>query len=71
MTAVHAARLADVEIGGTAIVNGVGGVGLMVIQVLALPACARSRVADSQDKAKLATAGGAADVIVARRRRRV
>jgi propanol-preferring alcohol dehydrogenase len=64
MTAVHAARLADVEIGGTGIVNGVGGVGLMVIQVLAAAGVRAIAVADSQDKAQLATAAGAADVIV-------
>ena len=43
MTAVHAVRLAEVELGQTAIVDGVGGVGLMVIQVLVGRRTARAR----------------------------
>jgi D-arabinose 1-dehydrogenase-like Zn-dependent alcohol dehydrogenase len=64
MTAVHAARLADVELGGTGIVNGVGGVGLMVLQVLAAAGARAIAVADSADKAGLASAAGAGEVIV-------
>ena len=47
MTAVHAVRLADVRLGETAIVNGVGGVGLMVIQVAAIAGARVIAVADS------------------------
>ena len=64
MTAVHAARLAEVQLGGTGIVNGVGGVGLMVIQVLVAAGVRAIAVADSPDKAQLATDAGAAEVIV-------
>jgi len=64
MTAVHAARLADVAFGETAIVDGVGGVGLMVIQVLADAGLRVLAVADAEAKAELAVEAGAAEVIV-------
>jgi propanol-preferring alcohol dehydrogenase len=64
MTAVHAARLAGVELGGTGIVNGVGGVGLMVLQVLHAAGVRPIAVADSAIKAELARAHGAAETIV-------
>jgi propanol-preferring alcohol dehydrogenase len=64
MTAVHAARLAGVQLGQTAIVNGVGGVGLMVIQVLTAAGVRTLAVADSDDKAQLARAAGASAVIL-------
>jgi alcohol dehydrogenase, propanol-preferring len=63
MSAVHAARLAGVELGGTGVVNGVGGVGLMAIQVLVAAGARAIAVADSADKAALAREAGAADVI--------
>jgi propanol-preferring alcohol dehydrogenase len=64
MTAVHAARLAGVELGRTGIVNGVGGVGLMVVQVLAAAGVRSIAVADSAEKADLARAAGASETIV-------
>jgi 2-desacetyl-2-hydroxyethyl bacteriochlorophyllide A dehydrogenase len=64
MTAVHAARLAGIELGATGIVNGVGGVGLMVVQVLAAAGVRPIAVADSADKAGLARAAGAVKTIV-------
>jgi 2-desacetyl-2-hydroxyethyl bacteriochlorophyllide A dehydrogenase len=64
MTAVHAARLANIELGTTGIVNGVGGVGLIVVQVLAAAGVRAVAVADSDEKAELARAAGAAAVIV-------
>ena len=64
MTAVHASRLAGVELGQTAIVDGVGGVGLMVIQVLAVAGLRVLAVADSEAKAELAREAGADEVIV-------
>ena len=64
MTAVHAGRLAGIELGGTGIVNGVGGVGLMVLQVLAAAGVRPIAVADSADKGDLARAAGAAETIV-------
>jgi propanol-preferring alcohol dehydrogenase len=64
MTAVHAARLADAQLGQTAIVDGVGGVGLMVIQVLAAAGLAVFAVADAESKVALALESGATEVIV-------
>jgi D-arabinose 1-dehydrogenase-like Zn-dependent alcohol dehydrogenase len=64
MTAVHAARLAGAELGQTAIVDGVGGVGLMVIQVLAAAGLRVFAVADAEAKVSLARESGAAEVIV-------
>ncbi len=64
MTAVHAARLAGAELGQTAIVDGVGGVGLMVIQVLAAAGLRVFAIADAQAKAALALESGAAEVLV-------
>jgi propanol-preferring alcohol dehydrogenase len=64
MTGVHAARLADVALGDTGVVNGVGGVGLMIIQVLRAAGVRTIAVADSVAKEELARAAGAADVIV-------
>ncbi len=64
MTAVHATRLAGVTLGQTGIVNGVGGVGLMVIQVLVAAGARAIAVADSEAKAALAREAGAAEVVV-------
>ena len=64
MTAVHAVRLAGVELGHTAVVNGVGGVGLMVIQALVASGARTIAVADAEPKASLARAAGAAETIV-------
>lgn len=64
MTAVHAARLAGVEFGQTAIVDGVGGVGLMVIQVLANAGLRVLAVADAESRVALAEEAGASAVIV-------
>ncbi len=64
MTAVHAVRMADVRLGTTTLVNGVGGVGLMVIQVAAIAGARVLAVADAEAKAQLARDAGADDVIV-------
>jgi propanol-preferring alcohol dehydrogenase len=64
MTAVHAVRLADASFGQTAIVDGVGGVGLMVIQVLAEAGLRVLAVADAESRVGLAKEAGAAEVIV-------
>ena len=64
MTAVHAVRLGGVSLGDTVVVNGVGGVGLMAIQV-AYDAGARViAVADSAAKAQIAREAGASDALV-------
>lgn len=64
MTAVHATRLSGVRLGQTVVVDGVGGVGLMVIQVAVAAGARVLAVADSEPKAALARAAGATDVIV-------
>lgn len=64
MTAVHAVRLGTVSLGDVVVVNGVGGVGLMAIQV-AYDAGARVvAVADSPAKRTIALQAGASDAIV-------
>jgi alcohol dehydrogenase, propanol-preferring len=64
MTAVHAVRLAAAELGQTAIVDGVGGVGLMVIQVLVEAGLRVLAVADAESRVALAEEAGADAVIV-------
>jgi alcohol dehydrogenase, propanol-preferring len=64
MTAVHALRLADVRLGDTVVVNGVGGVGLMLIQAAHAAGTRVIAVADVEARAALAIEAGAADVIV-------
>jgi propanol-preferring alcohol dehydrogenase len=64
MTAVHATRMSGLEFGQTAVVNGIGGVGILVVQVAARIGARVIAVADSADKAALAAEHGAADVIV-------
>ncbi len=64
MTAVHATRMSRLESGQTAVVNGIGGVGILVVQVAARSGASVIAVADSVDKADLATKHGAADAIV-------
>jgi len=64
MTAVHATRMSGLESGQTAVVNGIGGVGILVVQVAERAGASVVAVADSADKADLATKHGAADVIV-------
>jgi len=64
MTAVHATRLAGVGLGQTAVVNGVGGVGLMVIQVARAAGARVVAVADSPEKAALAEEHGASGSLV-------
>ena len=69
MSAVHASRLAGVALGDTVVVDGVGGVGLMAVQV-GLAAGARViAVADTEERARLAADAGAAETIVLERRR--
>jgi D-arabinose 1-dehydrogenase-like Zn-dependent alcohol dehydrogenase len=64
MTAVHATRMSRLESGQTAVVNGIGGVGILVVQVAARAGATVIAVADSPDKAELAAKHGAADVVV-------
>ena len=64
MTAVHATRMSSLQSGQTAVVNGIGGVGILVVQVAARAGATVIAVADSVDKADLAAKHGAADVVV-------
>jgi propanol-preferring alcohol dehydrogenase len=64
MTAVHATRMSGLESGQTAVVNGIGGVGILVVQAAARAGARVIAVADSADKAALGAEHGAADVIV-------
>ncbi len=64
MTAVHVTRLAGVALGETALVDGIGGVGLMVIQACVAAGLSVIGIADSESKADLARQAGARDVIV-------
>ena len=59
MTAVHAVRLAGIGIGHPVIINGIGGVGLMLIQVAALAGATVLAVADDRAKLDLAESLGA------------
>ena len=59
MTAVHAVRLAGIGIGDLVVVNGIGGVGLMVIQVAALAGANVLAVGDDPAKVELAETLGA------------
>ena len=64
MTAVHATRMSGLQSGQTAVVNGIGGVGILVVQVAAHAGARVIAVADSDSKADLASKHGAADTIV-------
>ena len=64
MSAVHATRMSELGSGQTAVVNGVGGVGILVIQAAARAGATVIAVADAGDKAELALKHGAAEVIV-------
>jgi len=59
MTAVHAVRLAGIGAGDPVVVNGIGGVGLMVAQVAALAGATVLAVADDAAKLDLVQSLGA------------
>jgi propanol-preferring alcohol dehydrogenase len=64
MTAVHAVRLAQVGLGDTAVINGVGGVGLMVLQAARLAGATTLAIGDSEAKLDLAREAGASHTIL-------
>lgn len=64
MSAVHACRLAHVGLGDVVIVNGIGGVGTMAVQVAVAAGARVIAVADSDERGELARALGAGDSIV-------
>ena len=67
MTAVHALRLSRLRAGESVVVNGIGGVGSMVLQAAALAGARVLAVADTDDKLDLARDHGAVDGVVVRR----
>jgi len=64
LTAVHATRLATIDLGETAVVNGVGGVGLSVLQMANLRGARTIAIADKPWKAHLAREMGADEALV-------
>jgi alcohol dehydrogenase, propanol-preferring len=59
MTAIHATRLSGLRLGDTAVVNGIGGVGILVAQAAAHAGARVLAVGDSEEKLQLALAHGA------------
>jgi alcohol dehydrogenase, propanol-preferring len=64
MTAVHATKTSRLRLGETAAVDGIGGVGVLVVQAARQAGARVIAVADSEDKRKLAISHGAADGVV-------
>jgi propanol-preferring alcohol dehydrogenase len=64
MTAVHAARLSGLQLGQTAIVDGIGGVGILVVQAASHAGARVIAVADAPEKRQFALEQGAADGVV-------
>jgi propanol-preferring alcohol dehydrogenase len=64
MTAVHAARLSGLRLGDVAVVNGIGGVGILVVQVAAHSGARVLAIADSEEKLELAREHGASGGVV-------
>jgi D-arabinose 1-dehydrogenase-like Zn-dependent alcohol dehydrogenase len=64
MTAVHATKLSGLRLGGTAVVDGIGGVGVLVVQAARAAGARVIAVADSAEKRDLALAHGAADGVI-------
>jgi propanol-preferring alcohol dehydrogenase len=64
MSVVHASRLAGIALGDTVVVNGIGGVGLMAVQVAVAAGARVLAVADAEEKGELAQKLGAAEAIV-------
>jgi propanol-preferring alcohol dehydrogenase len=64
LTAVHSTRLAGVALGSTVVVNGIGGVGLSILQVARAAGAEVIAVADTQAKAQLAQELGAKETVL-------
>jgi propanol-preferring alcohol dehydrogenase len=64
MTAVHAARLSRLVLGDTAVIDGIGGVGILVVQAAAHAGARVIAVGDSDEKLELAKAHGASDGVL-------
>jgi propanol-preferring alcohol dehydrogenase len=64
MTAVHATKLSGLRLGQTAVVDGIGGVGILVTQAARHAGARVIAVADSEPKRQLALEHGATDGVV-------
>jgi propanol-preferring alcohol dehydrogenase len=64
MTAMHATKLSDLRLGDTAVVDGIGGVGILVVQAAAHAGARVIAVGDSEEKLELAKAHGASDGVL-------
>ena len=64
MTAVHATRLSNLRLAETAVVDGIGGVGILVVQAAAHAGAQVFAVADSEAKLQLARDHGAVGGLV-------
>jgi propanol-preferring alcohol dehydrogenase len=64
MTAVHATKLSGLRLGQTAVVDGIGGVGILVVQAARHAGARVIAVADSPEKVEFARAHGATDGVV-------
>lgn len=64
MSAVHAVRLSAIGLGDVVMVDGIGGVGLMLIQVAAAAGARVIAVGDHPDKLNMALGSGADDAIL-------
>jgi len=64
MTAVHATKLSGLRLGDTAVVDGIGGGGIIVVQAAAHAGARVIAIGDSEEKIDLATAHGATDGVL-------
>jgi propanol-preferring alcohol dehydrogenase len=64
MTAMHATKLSGLRLGDTAVVDGIGGVGVIVVQAAAHAGARVLAIADSAEKLELAKSHGAAGGVV-------
>jgi alcohol dehydrogenase, propanol-preferring len=64
MTAMHAAKLSGLRMGDTAVVDGIGGVGIVVAQAAAYAGARVIAIADSEEKIELAKSYGATDGVL-------
>ena len=64
MTAMHATKLSGLRLGDTAVVDGIGGVGILVMQAAAHAGARVIAVGDAPDKLQLARDHGAGDALL-------
>lgn len=64
MTAMHAAKLSGLRLGDTAVVDGIGGVGIIMVQAAAHAGARVIAIGDSEEKLELARSHGASDGVL-------